>query len=492
MMNFESMLHAEGQHCPPLMDVNAQEEAQQEEAVGNYIGDHLPFGFNQPISSQIVEDEKPLKREGSGADSPRSITVAYKGKSLTPRGSPQGSRNSSFNWSASFGVSSNGDENVDANHDSRVSRDLDLTIENFVKGSGKKSASKGGNKIKKKAKKSSSSPSNKKGGGGGGDGASRGVPSKHKPNDGSSSGRGEDGEKDKEEKRVTGVRGVHQMGSRYGKRFQVRVWLKAGQFQRSLSEDEKKKRKSGGKRIHLGCFGTLDNARHAFDIVELFFMREKAVTNLPAHSYNNSPVLHFLMREVQDRTCLEDFMTVWKHIMPFRWVMDAKDLNPSVCEQLDVIREKLDKFRNRKHHLAKVSRQPQHKSHQTHQGQAQPSNLNQFLEMLVKEKKSKDAAAAAAAGVATAAGGGMSPMPYLSSHPTHHASLISGQQSKQIADLSSAQVANVIDATPLAFSNTAASYPMATTMPHDYDSTLYNQVHTALSQGLGDYPFYYH
>jgi hypothetical protein len=448
VVNFESMLQEEGQHSDE----------------GNR---HL-----FPFVGLVEAEAEQQKLEESRPESPRSITVAYKGKSLTPRGSPQGSRNSSFNWEASLASSSNGNGNDhhDLRPHQRVSRrELDFTLEHFVnhtevthtqQTSSKKKAAAGAKKSGTKKKSSASSSASKK------------ASAKEK------------------ETRVTGVRGVHQMGSRYGKRFQVRVWLKAGQFQRSMSEEEKKKRKSGGKRIHLGCFGNIETATRAFDIVEIFFMGwDKAKTNVNTGWYSNSPVLHFLFNTVKDRTCLEDFMTVWKHIMPFRWVLDYPEANADVQEKLAMIKDKLDKFRNRKHHSSQSLKECQHQ-HQMHR-QQQPNNLSQFFQMLVKEK-SANAANASAQGQAQAATvsgpggmGGMLPC-HPPSHPTHHASLLSGQQGKQLSDL------NVIDATPLAFSNSSGGYPMQATMPHDYDSTLYNQVHTAMAQGMNDNPFYYY
>ncbi len=40
-------------------------------------------------------------------------------------------------------------------------------------------------------------------------------------------------------------------------------------------------------------------------------------------------------------------MVVWKHIMPYRWVLEAAEPTPGVVHQFGIIKEKLDKFRNK-------------------------------------------------------------------------------------------------------------------------------------------------
>ncbi|QDZ25619.1 hypothetical protein HOP50_18g81610 [Chloropicon primus] len=195
----------------------------------------------------------------------------------------------------------------------------------------------------------------------------------------------------KGQKKVTGVRGVHQMGERYGRRFQVRVWLRRGQFKEKeynynaagqpVDPDTnlpvaKKVLTGGGKRIHLGCFSHVKTATKAFDIAEIFFRGDAAQTNLPITTYSDNPVLFFLLHIVQDRNSLEEFMTVWKHIMPYKWIIDADKPTEEVVAQLEVIKESLAAYHNKAQRYAERMGYQQHQLQQ----QQQVLQMNLFLE----------------------------------------------------------------------------------------------------------------
>ena len=90
---------------------------------------------------------------------------------------------------------------------------------------------------------------------------------------------------------------------RYGKRFQVRVWLKRNEFipravdeKKRMQEEQKlaagaapkkSSRRNGGKGIHLGGFGSVNTATSAFDIAEIFFKGDKGQPNNPMATYTN-------------------------------------------------------------------------------------------------------------------------------------------------------------------------------------------------------------
>jgi hypothetical protein len=157
-----------------------------------------------------------------------------------------------------------------------------------------------------------------------------------------------------------GIRGVYQMrtAKKNVSRYQVRVWIKRGQIthkgephesplRMSLKLNSKKGKRNAGRRVHLGCFGTLSTSIRAFDIAEIFFQGKYAATNYPMETYDSSPVLHFLMSTIKDRTNLEEFMTVWKHLMQYRWVFDSTEATPTIEKQLNIIKEKVEKFEAR-------------------------------------------------------------------------------------------------------------------------------------------------
>ena len=89
----------------------------------------------------------------------------------------------------------------------------------------------------------------------------------------------EEGEEDDGPKPLPkGIRGVYQMRTAKKNvcRYQVRVWIKRGQIKsnkgsRPWEEGSTKGRRASGKRVHLGCFGTLETSTHAFDVAEIFF-----------------------------------------------------------------------------------------------------------------------------------------------------------------------------------------------------------------------------
>ncbi len=125
---------------------------------------------------------------------------------------------------------------------------------------------------------------------------------------------------------LKGIRGVYRMktAKKDVLRYQVRVWIKRGQLKNKESnkpwdEGNTRTKRNSGKRVHLGCFGTLSSSIHAFDVAEIFFKGNYAATNKPAATYDHSPVLRFLLQVVEDRTDLEEFMTVWKHLMQYRY-----------------------------------------------------------------------------------------------------------------------------------------------------------------------------
>ena len=151
-----------------------------------------------------------------------------------------------------------------------------------------------------------------------------------------------------------GIRGVYQMRTAKKNvcRYQVRVWIKRGQIKsnkgsRPWEEGSTKGRRASGKRVHLGCFGTLETSTHAFDVAEIFFKGKYATTNVPVAQYENSPILQFLLSVVEDRTDLEEFMTVWKHLMQYRWVFDYREPDAGVTKQLLFVKEKIDKYKER-------------------------------------------------------------------------------------------------------------------------------------------------
>lgn len=155
-----------------------------------------------------------------------------------------------------------------------------------------------------------------------------------------------------------GIRGVYQMrtAKKNVSRYQVRVWIKRGQITSTPKDEEsdsplrvslglnkKASKRNAGRRVHLGCFGSLSTSIRAFDIAEIFFQGKYAATNYPIETYDNSPVLHFLLSTVKDRTNLEEFMTVWKHLMQYRWVFDSTESTPTIQKQLNIIKEKVQK-----------------------------------------------------------------------------------------------------------------------------------------------------
>ena len=235
----------------------------------------------------------------------------------------------------------------------------------------------------------------------------------------------------------------------------------------------------------------MSTATKAFDIVEIFFRSDKAQTNLPLETYNSSPVLHFLLNTVSDRLSLEEFMTVWKHIMPFRWVIYATEPTPSVLQQLSVIREKLDNFRNREMHIANAMAQEHHNTlclqHQHQQqmpAQQDPAASNpklaEFLQALMRERSANE----------------------MSQHleNTWRAPLLPPTTQfgvkKDPGDLQTSQIASLVDATGYSMGSHGGAIggmppgvgpqppgllpPPA--CPTDLDSTLYSQVSTALQQ----------
>ena len=190
-----------------------------------------------------------------------------------------------------------------------------------------------------------------------------------------------------------GIRGVYQMrtAKKNVSRYQVRVWIKRGQITSTPKDEESESplrvslglnkkgesrlhltlplsflflltksfsplclslvlvsyriasKRNAGRRVHLGCFGSLSTSIRAFDIAEIFFQGKYAATNYPIETYDNSPVLHFLLSTVKDRTNLEEFMTVWKHLMQYRWVFDSTESTPTIQKQLNIIKEKVQK-----------------------------------------------------------------------------------------------------------------------------------------------------
>ena len=413
--------------------------------------------MNTTAAMMMVPQEQ-IKSPPSPPHSPRSTTVAYAGKSLTPTGSPQGSRNSSFSLER--------DSPAYSRQESSKSCQL---IETRVLEQQEQ-------KQQKKKRKDEASP-----------------------------------KKDTGMKRVTGIRGVHQMGHRYGKRFQVRVWLKRGQFKEAPAVDpitmlpvpEKERKPTGGKRIHLGCFSTLITATHAFDIAEIFFRGEKAATNLPRETYDNNPVLHFLFYNIKDRTCLQEFMTVWKHIMPFRWVVDAMEPVPGVVHQLGVIKEKLDKFRNKQFSVEGLQMEGGGGGNICGNAGVNGggNRLSLFLQELVKEKHQKMANEQNWHRFGGAGGGGAlaaQEMAALESPPVQMG------HGRPLADFSGVQVANVVDArafspnprntapspsrgmsfSPMPRNRSIGSFYNTSDNAGHFDSTLYSQVNSALASGL--------
>ena len=88
----------------------------------------------------------------------------------------------------------------------------------------------------------------------------------------------------------------------------MRVWLKRNEFipraideKKRMQEEQKlaagvtspnggpkkSSRRNGGKRIHLGCFGSVNTATSAFDIAEIFFKGDKGQPNNPMATYTN-------------------------------------------------------------------------------------------------------------------------------------------------------------------------------------------------------------
>lgn len=411
----------------------------------------------------VPPSQEQIKSPPSPPHSPRSTTVAYAGKSLTPTGSPQGSRNSSFSLER--------DSPAYSRQESSKSSQL---IETRVLEHQQQQKQQ-----QKKRRKEEASPKK---------------------------------EKDTGMKRVTGIRGVHQMGHRYGKRFQVRVWLKRGQFKEAPAVDpitmlpvpEKERKPTGGKRIHLGCFSTLITATHAFDIAEIFFRGEKAATNLPRETYDNNPVLHFLFYNIKDRTCLQEFMTVWKHIMPFRWVVDAMEPVPGVVHQLGVIKEKLDKFRNKQFSVEGLQMEGVGGGNICGDAGVNGggNRLSLFLQELVKEKHQKMANEQNLYRSFGGAGGGgalaAQEMAAVESPPVQMG------HARPLADFSGVQVANVVDArafspmprnttpspsrgmsfSPMPRNRSIGSFYNTSDNAGHFDSTLYSQVNSALASGL--------
>mmetsp|Transcript_22139 Transcript_22139/g.46340 ORF Transcript_22139/g.46340 Transcript_22139/m.46340 type:complete len:413 (+) Transcript_22139:113-1351(+) len=164
---------------------------------------------------------------------------------------------------------------------------------------------------------------------------------------------------------LKGIRGVYQMrtAKKDVSRYQVRVWIKRGQLKNTKSdkpwdEGNTKTKRNSGKRVHLGCFGSLASSIHAFDVAEVFFKGKYAATNKPAATYDDSPILRFLLDVVDDRTDLEEFMTVWKHLMQYRWVFDFTRPCSSVADQLQVVKTKIDMYKARADLRTKIQHQP--------------------------------------------------------------------------------------------------------------------------------------
>uniref|UniRef100_A0A7S2T5S2 AP2/ERF domain-containing protein n=1 Tax=Chloropicon primus TaxID=1764295 RepID=A0A7S2T5S2_9CHLO len=203
-----------------------------------------------------------------------------------------------------------------------------------------------------------------------------------------------------------GVRGVYKMRTaKEGvSRYQVRIWIKRGQVggegeSPATTTTGKKRRKKveKGRRVHLGCFNSLETSIHAFDVGQIFFAGSAAATNRPASKYARSPVLEFLLREVQDRSNLDEFMTVWKHLMQHRWLFDHTEPDPKVTEQLNLIKSKVGKYKARS--SARPAREKTEDIESTSMPQltapsgppipAQP-NLSDFLQQLVQEKQQQE------------------------------------------------------------------------------------------------------